>query len=126
MGEVEPVIKTLQTMQHLEGQAKTMEESVAKIHEVGTGLIVHQDEYSMSGNSRMHQGQNRQDLVIHVQIEHIKSRIIITNLILLSALRKTLCKDMFCKEAMAGSRRKEKTETYPKIVFHQDHLRQDD
>jgi hypothetical protein len=112
-------------MQHLEEQAKTMEEAVAKIHEVGTWLIVHQDEYSMSGNSSMHQGQYRQDLVIHVQIEQIKSRIIITNLNHLSAVRKTLYKDMFCKEAMAGSRRKEKTEMYPKIVFHQDNLRQD-
>jgi len=49
--EIARYIKMLPTKEELKGHAKAMDEALAKIQEVSTGLTVHMEKYKMSGST---------------------------------------------------------------------------
>jgi len=48
---IDRYMRTLPTKEELKGHPKAMDEALAKVQEVSTGLTVHMDEYKMSGST---------------------------------------------------------------------------
>jgi hypothetical protein len=69
---MDTVIKTLPTKEDLSTHARAIDEALAKIQEVSTGLTVHRKNIRCPKALLMHLGQPRRDLVSHIRIDVLR------------------------------------------------------